>query len=195
MVKKLEYPFTEEKVRQLRVGDAVAVSGPVFSGRDRLHKYLAAGGKCPVDLRNAALYHCGPVALRRDGVWVVRAAGPTTSMRQEPYAAAIVTKHHVRVIMGKGGMGARTRKVCAEHGTVYLQAVGGAAAVCAACVERVEAVHFLREFGAAEAMWELVVRDFPAVVTMDATGRSLHKRVAAASKRTLRQLLADGQPG
>jgi fumarate hydratase class I len=188
-VKTLEYPFTEEKVRGLRAGERVAVSGRVFTGRDRLHKWLFEGRECPVDLRDGALYHCGPVVLQRGGQWVVRAAGPTTSIREEPYTPAVIERCGVRLIIGKGGMGDATRAACQRFGCVYLQAVGGAACVMASAVTRVEGVHLLNEFGSAEAMWELTVKDLVCAVTMDAAGRSLHHRVWTASRRALRSLI------
>jgi len=186
---RLEYPFALEQVRCLSVGDCVLVSGRIFTGRDRLHRFLAEGGKSPFNLRAGAIYHCGPVVIREKGQWVVRAAGPTTSIREEPYLPEIIRRHALRVIIGKGGMGEGTRKACAKYGCVYLHAVGGAAQVLADKIERVAGVHFLDEFGSAEAMWELVVRDFPVLVTMDARGRSLHERIAARSKRNLQHLL------
>ncbi len=188
-MKTIEYPFTEDKVRGLRTGERVSVSGRVFTGRDRLHKWLFDGRDCPVDLRDAAVYHCGPVVLRRDGVWVVRAAGPTTSMREEPYAPAIIESRGVRLIIGKGGMGEATREACRRFGCAYLQTVGGAACVLADCVTRVDGVHLLEEFGSAEAMWELTVKDLVCAVTMDAAGRSLHRRVWTASRRALGSLI------
>jgi len=189
MVKELAYPFKEDRIRELSVGDAVRVSGRVFTARDRVHRYLADGGKSPVDLRNGALYHCGPVAVRHDGRWIIRAAGPTTSKRQELYMPWIIEHYRVRVVIGKGGMGEATREACAKFGCVYLQAVGGAAAVLAEAVQNVEGVHFMREFGQAEALWTLTIKDLEAVVTMDARGRSLHKRVRLASRRALNGML------
>ncbi len=190
-MKTLTYPFREVDVRGLKVGDMVAVSGKVFTGRDRLHKYLFEGGACPVDLRDGALYHCGPVVVVQDGRWIVKAAGPTTSMREEPFMSRIIAEHGVRVIIGKGGMSEGTRRACAEHGCVYVHAVGGAAALLAQSITRVCNVFFRREFGAAEAVWELDVDGLAGVVTMDARGRSLHKRVGNASRRVLRELLAE----
>jgi len=190
-MKTLTYPFREVDVRGLKVGDMVAVSGKVFTGRDRLHKYLFEGGACPVDLRDGALYHCGPVVVVQDGRWIVKAAGPTTSMREEPFMSRIIAEHGVRVIIGKGGMSEGTRRACAEHGCVYVHAVGGAAALLAQSITRVCNVFFRREFGAAEAVWELDVDGLAGVVTMDAHGRSLHKRVGNASRRALRELLAE----
>lgn len=190
--RRLEYPFTSEQVSGLRAGQFVLVSGLVFTARDRLHKYLAEGGKCPVDLANGALYHCGPVMVRKDGNWSVRAAGPTTSIREEPYLPRIIKDHGVRVIIGKGTMGKVTEKACASRGCVYLHAIGGAAQVLASRVVGVKGVHFGKEFGLTEAMWELELKDFPAIVAIDAGGRSLLRRVQSVSRRALQKLL-EGQ--
>ncbi len=187
---RLEYPFLLEQARRLSVGDRVLVSGRIFTGRDRLHRFLAEGGKSPVNLRAGAIYHCGPVVIWEKGRWVVRAAGPTTSIREEPYLPEIIRRHGLSVVIGKGGMGEGTQKACAKYGCVYLHAVGGAAQVLADKITRVAGVHFLEEFGSAEAMWELLLKDFPALVTMDAHGRSLHERVAARSGRNLRELFS-----
>jgi fumarate hydratase class I len=190
MIKNIEYPFDKEQIEPLRVGDRVSLSGPIFTGRDLLHSYLFEGGKCPVDLRNGGLFHCGPVIVRAGDGWVARAAGPTTSMRQEPYLARIIEQYGLSIIIGKGGMGEGTRKACAEHSCIYVQAVGGTASSLARTIRKVVRGHFVREFGMAEAMWELVVEGMDGVVTMDTRGRSLHKRVAASSKRELKALLA-----
>jgi len=188
----LRYPFTADQVMSLEAGQFVSVSGLLFTARDRLHKYLYEGGKCPVSLKDGGIYHCGPVAIRQEGAWVVRAAGPTTSVREEPYLPRIVKQHGVRVIIGKGSMGPRTEQACAESGCVYLHAVGGAAQVLAGKVTAVRGVHFAREFGLAEAMWELEVNDFPAIVAIDAHGRSVLRRIQAASRRNLKRTLKDG---
>ena len=184
----LSFPLTEERIRALRVGDEVECTGLLFTGRDAVHKYLARGGALPpgVDLRGGVLYHCGPVVLKDpDGAWRVVAAGPTTSAREEPYQADLIAKFGLRGVIGKGGMGERTLAACAAHGCVYLHAVGGAAQVLAECVKRVRAVHFLEQFGAPEAVWEFEVDRFPAVVTIDAHGHSLHRDIEAASRAKL----------
>lgn len=186
---KLCYPFTEEAVRALRAGDGVHVSGRVFTGRDRLHKHLAEGGACPVTLRDGAVYHCGPVVVPQNGGWRVVAAGPTTSVREEPYMAGIIAQHGVRLIIGKGGMGAATQAACIRYGCVYLQAVGGAAALIAQRITRVEGVYFLDTFGATEALWQLEVEGLEAVVGIDTHGRNLFDEVRAASGQRLRELL------
>jgi len=189
---ELKAPFTESQIRQLKVGDAVELTGVIFTGRDAVHKYLHEGGALPagVDLANGVLYHCGPVVMKDEqGGWKVTAAGPTTSIREEPYQAEIIQKFSLRAVIGKGGMGDRTAAACKEHGCVYLHAIGGAAQVLAECVKEVRNVYLMEKFGAPEAIWELAVERFPAVVTMDAGGNSLHREIYAASQAELARRL------
>jgi fumarate hydratase class I len=175
----LNAPLTEEAVRALKVGDVVMVSGRMFTGRDAVHSHLMKNAP-PVDLKGSVLYHCGPVVVKEGDTWRVTAAGPTTSIREEPYQGEIIKRYGVRAVMGKGGMGAKTLAALKEHGAVYLNAIGGAAQFYARAIERVDDVSLL-EFGTPEAMWHLRVKDFPAIVTMDAHGNSLHKDVEQAS--------------
>jgi fumarate hydratase class I len=181
---RLRAPLTDEQVRALKVGDVVLVSGRMFTGRDAVHAHLMKHDP-PVDLRGGVLYHCGPVVAKTgDGNWRVTAAGPTTSIREEPYQADILKRYGVRVVIGKGGMGAKTLAGLKESGAVYLNAVGGAAQFYARCIDRVAGVS-LMEFGTPEAMWHLDVTDFPAIVTMDAHGNSLHRDIEQASGAVL----------
>jgi fumarate hydratase, class I len=183
----LRAPITEEQIRRLKVGDVVLISGPVFTGRDQVHAYLMKNDP-PVDLRGSVLYHCGPVVVKdTQGQWKVTAAGPTTSIREEPYQAEILKRYGVRVVVGKGGMGAKTLAGLKESGGVYLNGIGGAAQFYARCIDRVTGVS-LMQFGTPEAMWHLEVRDFPAIVTMDAHGNSLHKDVEQESGAVLETL-------
>jgi fumarate hydratase class I len=182
----LSAPISEAQIRSLKVGDVVLVSGRVFTGRDAVHAHLMKH-EPPVDLRGGVLYHCGPVVAKEGSGWRVTAAGPTTSIREEPYQAEILERYGVRVVIGKGGMGAKTLAGLAASGAVYLNAIGGAAQFYARCIERVDGVS-LMEFGTPEAMWHLEVRDFPAIVTMDAHGASLHKDVEEASGQVLEAL-------
>ena len=189
---KLTTPCDEGLIRSLKVGDAVEISGTLFTGRDAVHKYLHEGGKLPpgVNLRNGILYHCGPVVIKDEkDRWRVTAAGPTTSIREEPYQGQIIKEFGLRGVIGKGGMGDRTLAACKEHGCVYLHAIGGAAQVLAECIKSVQGVYMMEKFGAPEAIWEFEVENFPAVVTMDANGNSLHKEVFDASQKALAQRL------
>jgi fumarate hydratase class I len=189
---QLTTPLTDEKVRSLKVGDEVSISGTVRTGRDAVHKYLHDGGKLPdgVSLQDGIIYHCGPVVVKdAQGQWKVVAAGPTTSIREEPFQWQVIRDFGLRGIIGKGGMGERTQAACKQYGCVYLHAVGGAAQVLAECIKRVTNVYFLEKFGSPEAVWELEVENFPVVVTIDAHGNSLHEKVFAASKAALEQRL------
>ena len=185
---KLTFPFTEEKIRALKVGDEVLISGVIHTGRDAVHKYLHEGGQLPpgVSLRDGILYHCGPVVMKQaDGSWKATAAGPTTSIREEPYQWRVIRDFGLRGVIGKGGMGDKTLAACREYGCAYLHAVGGAAQVLAECIKKVRNVYMLEKFGAPEAIWEFEVEDFPAVVTIDAHGNSLHAEIFAKSKAAL----------
>ncbi len=184
----LHTPLSEADVRKLKAGDIVLLSGIVYTGRDEVHKYLCKGGDLPI-LKDGVIYHCGPVVLEDQGNYRVVAAGPTTSIREEPYQADIIQRYGIKAVIGKGGMGAKTLQACKDHGCVYLHAIGGAAQIYARCVEQVEGVHWKEKFGSPEAVWVLRVRDFPAVVTMDAHGQSLHQEVAEVSKERLQSVL------
>ena len=186
---KLQAPFTEDKIRSLKVGDMVEITGVVFTGRDAVHKYLHDGGEPPVSFKDGIIYHCGPVVLKKKGKWTVTAAGPTTSIREEPYQAAVIGKYGFAGVVGKGGMGLKTLAGLKEHGAVYLHAHGGAAQVLAQRVVRVLGVKHLEELGVPEAMWIYEVKDFPLIVTMDSHGASLHEDVKKSSKEVLDRLL------
>tara|TARA_B100000378_G_scaffold275167_1_gene270718 strand:- start:232 stop:1749 length:1518 start_codon:yes stop_codon:yes gene_type:complete len=179
----LTAPIDEATIRKLRVGDVVLVSGRVYTGRDAVHTYLMEH-KSPVDLRGGVLYHCGPVVVREGEGWRITAAGPTTSIREEPYQGEVLRRHGIRVVIGKGGMGTETLAALQETGAVYLNAIGGAAQFYARTIERVDGVSLL-DFGTPEAMWHLQVHDFPAIVTMDAHGNSLHRDVEKDSGERL----------
>ena len=176
---RLTAPLDEATVRALKVGDVVLVSGRMYTGRDAVHAHLMKH-EPPVDLNGSVLYHCGPVVTQQGDGWKVTAAGPTTSIREEPYQAEILRRYGVRAVMGKGGMGPKTLQGLKDSGAVYLNAVGGAAQFYARCIERTDGVS-LMEFGSPEAMWHLWVKDFPAIVTMDAHGNSLHKDLESES--------------
>lgn len=179
----LNTPITDAQIRSLKVGDVVLITGKMYTGRDAIHAHLMQHDS-PVDLRGQVLYHCGPVVLKENGKWTIKAAGPTTSSREEPYEAEIIRMFGIKAVVGKGGMGAKTLAALKEHGAVYLNAIGGAAQYYAKCTEEIEGVDFL-DFGIPEAMWHLRVRDFPAIVTMDSNGNSLHADIERSSAQEL----------
>lgn len=184
----LQTPLTEDKVRDLKVGDIVYISGTIYTGRDAIHKHLTDTGESPVNLDGQIVYHCGPVMLKdQNNNWQVKGAGPTTSIREEPYQAGILDKFKVRAVIGKGGMGAKTLAGLNKTGAVYLNAIGGAAQYYSECIKNVKNVYHL-EFGIPEAMWELEVQDFPAIVTMDSHNNSLHQDIEKTSLEKLAQL-------
>jgi fumarate hydratase class I len=180
----IELPVTAERIRELRVGDEVLVSGRLLTARDAAHRYLVKrlDERVKALVEGRFIYHCGPVVAQdpRTGGWRFVAAGPTTSMREEPWQADVIARYGVRGVIGKGGMGPKTLAALREHGAVYLHAVGGLAVTLARWVTRVHGVHMLDELGVTEAIWDIEVKDFPAVVTMDAHGESLHARAEPA---------------
>ncbi len=186
---QLTTPLDDATVRTLSVGDTVEITGRLFTGRDVVHHRLHQGVKPPVDLRGSIIYHCGPVMIKDGERWRCTAAGPTTSSREEPYQWEVIRDHGIRGVIGKGGMGAKTLAACKEHGCVYLHAIGGAAQVCAEKITRVDGVDWM-ELGSPEAIWHLWVERFPAIVTMDSRGNSLHKQVFEASAKALDALKA-----
>ena len=182
-VVRLKTPLRDEDIRKLKVGDVVLVDGVVFTGRDAVHKYLHDGGELN-EIRNGVIYHCGPVVLKDSNGYRVVAAGPTTSIREEPYQADIIKRFGIKAVIGKGGMGPKTQKACQENGCVYLHGIGGAAQIYAQCVQRVLSVR-LEHFGSPEAVWEFEVKNFPAVVAIDSHGNNLQQVVTDHSRELL----------
>lgn len=191
-MRKIQLPVSEETIRELRVGDVVAISGVMMTARDAAHKYMVEEEAPEVAelLKNGMIYHCGPVVRKEGDKYEFVAAGPTTSIREEPYQATVMKKYSVRGVIGKGGMEGKTLAACKEIGAVYLSAVGGLATILAQSVKDVKTVYKLEEFGVPEAMWVIEVEDFPAVVTMDAHGDSLHENILSQSQSNYDKLMA-----
>ncbi len=172
-IKILSFPCSELEIRNLKKGDIVMVQGDIFTGRDALHEAVVEKNyTLPFSVAGKAVYHCGPIAILEDeknpSSWKIISAGPTTSIREEPYEAEFIAKTGVRAVIGKGGMGKKTKEALVHYGAVYLHAIGGAAAFYAKTIETVKSVYFLEEFGIPEAMWNISVQNFLCVVTMDA---------------------------
>jgi len=205
-MRKINIPICDETVRSLTVGEPVALTGVMITGRDVVHKWLIETfikktrqpqaddmqvyeALKPI-LAGGVIYHCGPVVSGLDTKqYKFVAAGPTTSIREEPYQADVMKHFNLKGVIGKGGMGPRTLKGCQEVPGVYFHAIGGAATLIAQSVTKVLCVYKL-DFGVPEAIWVIEVRDFPVVVTMDAHGQSLHEVVEKDSARVLADLLA-----
>jgi tartrate/fumarate subfamily iron-sulfur-dependent hydro-lyase beta chain len=176
----LKTPLRDEDVEKLRLGDIVYLSGIVFTARDEAHakilELIEKGEPLPMDFKGLALYHCGPVVREKDGEYEIVAAGPTTSMRMESVEAEFIEKTGVKIVIGKGGMGAKTAEAMKKYKAVYATFTGGAAVLAAAAVKRVVDVYWLEELGIPEAVWVLEVEEFgPLVVTIDSTGRNYYE--------------------
>jgi len=192
-MKRITTPISEDVIRDLKVGDEILLNGRVVLSRDIGHKFMVE--KKPEWLKplleEAVIYHCGPVvAHHEDGHWSFVSAGPTTSIREEPYQATVLETYNVRGVIGKGGMGKKTSDALGKVGACYFHATGGAGALLAERVKRVVDVKMLEEFGSPEAFWVIEVEDFPLVVTMDSHGGSLHETVAGASQDRAKELMA-----
>jgi fumarate hydratase class I len=190
---KINTPITMETALSLRLGEMVLISGIIYTGRDRLHQYLVRErpdrSHMPFDLEGGIIYHCGPLVKTVDNnTYIAVAAGPTTSMRVDIYTPELIRHYGLRVIMGKGGMGEETVRAMAESGCVYLNTINGAAAYLADRIVAVHGVWKLEDFGPTEALWVLEVRDFPAIVTIDAHGNSLHSQIREGSYSQLMRL-------
>lgn len=192
MTIKLKTPISEEDIRKLKVGDEVLLSGIIVTARDQAHKLMVE--EKPDFLRDylkeSVIYHCGPVVRKNeDGSWSFVSAGPTTSIREEPYQADVICEYNVRGVIGKGGMGKKTLDGFKRCGAVYFHAVGGAGTLIANTVKRVVDVLKLEEFGTPEAFWVIEVEDFPLVVTMDSHRNSIHEEVLEKSTEVAKELL------
>jgi len=179
---KLETPIFEEVVRNLRVGDTVYITGTILTARDQAHQRAVnlhnQGKPLPLDLEGMVIFHCGPLVRKKNRGWEVIAAGPTTSSRIEPFQAEFIEAFKTRIIIGKGGMGARTAEAMKKFGAIYCEFTGGAAVLAAKLVKKVKGVKWL-DLGVPEALWMLEVEKFgPLVVTIDSYGNNLYEQVA-----------------
>lgn len=206
-MREISIPINDEAIRSLHVGDPVELSGIMLTGRDTVHKWMIEtfikktrapqGDDLQVYeqirkyLHQGVLYHCGPVVAGLETQeYKFVAAGPTTSIREEPYQADVMKHFNIKGVIGKGGMGAKTLQGCADTPGVYFHAIGGAATFLAQTVQKVLGVYKLKEFGVPEAMWVIEVKSFPVVVTMDSHGQSKHSLLDESSHKVLDDLLA-----
>lgn len=186
-IHKITTPISEKDARKLRVGDIVYVSGTIITMRDKAHQraleYHKQGTPIPVKIKDAAIYHCGPLAKKKGSKWQVLAAGPTTSIRMEPFEADLIGKLGAHMIIGKGGMGASTTKAMRKYGAVYCDFPGGAAVLAALAIKKIADIKW-RDLGLPDAIWVLEVKDFgPLTVAIDSRGKNLHEQVIERAER------------
>jgi len=176
--KSLSTPLVSADLAELRIGDIVYLNGLLVTGRDDVHlRIVRLKHSLPINLEGLAIFHAGPImretAGSKTGTWETVSVGPTTSMRMESCQGEFLETTGVKLIVGKGGMGAKTAEACRRLGTVHTVFPGGCAVLAAARVEAVEAVHWL-DLGMSEAMWVLRVKDFgPLIVSIDTAGSNL----------------------
>jgi fumarate hydratase class I len=205
-MREITIPISDETIRELKVGEPVTLTGVMMTGRDTVHKWMIEtfikktrepqGDDLEVYeaikplLEQGVIYHCGPVVAGLDTKeYKFTAAGPTTSIREEPYQADVMKHFNIKGVIGKGGMGPKTLAGCQDVPFVYFHAIGGAASYIAQSVKKVLGVYKM-DFGVPEAMWVIEVKDFPVVVTMDSHGGSQHAVVEDVSRNVLNDLLA-----
>jgi len=195
MERRINLPIDEASARELRMGDILYLTGTIFTARDEAHLLMLAahdaGQPFPFDPSRMALFHCGPVMAKEGSGWRVVAAGPTTSIRMELFEDRFLEAFRTRIVIGKGGMAEKTQAALERIGAVYAHYTGGAGALAARRVERVEGVHWLDELGMPEAAWIFSVKDFgPLLVTMDSVGGNLYGELDEKISENLKSVIA-----
>ncbi|SHK12583.1 fumarate hydratase subunit beta [Hathewaya proteolytica DSM 3090] len=174
MEKRITTPLTAEKVKDLRAGDSVLITGVIYTLRDAGHKRLVdlldAGKELPVDLKDAIMYYVGPTPTKPGQVF--GSGGPTTSYRMDPYAPRLLDIG-LKGMIGKGLRSKDVVESMKKNTAVYFGAIGGAAALIGKSVEKAEVVCY-EDLGA-EALRRLEVKDFPVVVVIDSEGNNLYE--------------------
>jgi fumarate hydratase subunit beta len=186
---QLQTPLSSKDIKNLSVGDIVYLSGKLFTARDQTHKKMLElkekGKKIPFNPGEMVLFHSGPVVKKEKNKWLIVSAGPTTSIRMEDSESEFLSKFKVKMIIGKGGMGEKTLKALKKNVAVYAHFTGGAGALAAKAIKRVENVQWLRELGTPEAVWILEVENFgPLIITMDAKGKSFYEKISHQGTKT-----------
>jgi len=175
----LKTPLKDGDIKKLRVGNRVLLSGIIFTARDMAHRFFLENDFPKIN--GSVIYHCGPLVDHNK----IIAAGPTTSSRMNIYRD-VIKKYNIKAIIGKAGMDSKTSEIL-KNRAVYLSAVGGAALIYAEKIKKILNV-YKPEFGMPEAIYEIMVRDFPAIVTMDSHGGSLHKDILEKSENSVKFL-------
>ncbi|HBY57485.1 MAG TPA: Fe-S-containing hydro-lyase [Candidatus Atribacteria bacterium] len=173
-VKKITTPLDDNKVKQLKAGDSVLVTGYIYTGRDAAHKRLIElieqGKELPIDIQGQVIYYVGPAPAKPG--YPCGSAGPTTSYRMDPYAPSLLDRG-LKGMIGKGSRSQEVIESMKKNKAVYLGAVGGAAALIARSIKKSEVVAY-DDLGA-EAIHRYYVEDFPAIVIIDCEGNNLYE--------------------
>jgi fumarate hydratase subunit beta len=173
-IKNVTAPITRDVARSLRSGDAVLLSGIIYTARDAAHarlvELISKGEKLPIDVKDAVIYYVGPTPAKPGAV--IGSAGPTTSYRMDAYAPSLIELGMTGMI-GKGKRSDEVVESMKKHGAVYLGAIGGAAALIARCVTACELVCY-EDLGS-EAIRKLTVVNFPVTVVIDSLGANLYE--------------------
>ena len=194
MKKILTTPLSYDQIKDLQIGDTVYLTGLLATCRDAGHGRVIREGKMPerFSFKDGAVYHAGPiVGTDENGIRYVVSAGPTTSRRMESVEKEFIEKTGVRLLIGKGGMLEKTAEACKEYGAIHCAFPGGCAVVAAQSVTEIADVEW-EDFGMAEALWVLRVREFgPLIVSIDTNGNNLFAKNQALYETRLAQVLAD----
>jgi L(+)-tartrate dehydratase beta subunit len=175
-VKKiLTTPIRDEDLEGLNVGDVVYLTGQLVTCRDVAHRRLIELGRdLPVNLEGGAIFHAGPIVRQKeDGDYEMVSIGPTTSMRMEKFEKEFIRQTGVKLVVGKGGMGAETAAGCVENKAVHAIFPGGCAVLAATKVEKIEGAEW-KDLGMPETLWINKVNEFgPLIISIDTKGNNL----------------------
>lgn len=169
MIKRIATPLSAADVKSLKAGDKVLISGIIYTARDQAHKKMLKNLKSlPIDIKGAVIYYTGPTPPRPGAV--IGSIGPTTSYRMDTFTPALIQKGLLGMI-GKGKRGREVVEAVKKYKAVYFVAGGGLGALLAQKVKKARVIAF-KELGA-EAVQELEVEDFPVIVGIDSSGKSI----------------------
>ncbi|MDP4127871.1 MAG: Fe-S-containing hydro-lyase [Bacillota bacterium] len=179
---RIETPLTQEKLKGLKAGDNVLISGVIYTGRDAAHKKMVeameGGLDLPFELKDQVIFFVGPSPAKEGQV--IGSAGPTTSGRMDAYSPTLIANGLTGMI-GKGLRSAEVIEAMKKHGAVYFGAIGGAGALIAKRIVSAEVIAY-PELGT-EAVRRLVVEDFPVMVIIDHEGNNLYETGKAQYRR------------
>ena len=174
MIKKITAPLSDETVLALKTGDEVSISGTIFTARDQAHfrlvKLIEEGKPLPFDIRGQVIYYVGPTPERPGEI--IGSAGPTTSYRMDKYAPVLM-EHGLKGMIGKGKRSPEVKEAMERYKCVYFGAIGGAGALISKAIKSSRVIAY--EDLLSEAVREIYVEDFPAVVVNDAYGGDLYE--------------------